>query len=1071
MSARFLFTRVFYCLSLLSCVSPAAAQQADSQATGQAKLIATDFGALGAAINNEQQWTPTITGEIAAPWMDESNWADVAVRYQAVREPQADFMRVSVSQAKRGWAQFLHPLPPIMSTLTGAVRAKVRATSGLTITLGFRQRAEPYAWVWQSEVKPTGAWQEIDVPFEFATPGKTLGFYVMLQGEGAADFDAFTIESSGPPAAAAPGGVYIDESFDAARGKPQAITGDKVNGRIPSGWLDESSWAPLKLDYTLEREGDRPFQRMRISTIDGGRAQLVHPLPQVSEDSLFVMEATVRGAAQSVVTFAVRQREAPYEIVWTEKVPLNTDWQDVRFTFTPRPTDQAVGFYISYESVGQLDLARVRLTETTRQAYEKQLESQHPDGGPRNLIEQSRFPLGLPPGWDIMLAWGDDRGDDPAPDAEVEAVADGSTTGPSGFTPLRVTSHRAFLLNSAPFVPLLSHRPHVASIYLKGNVRGNLSVRADDKELATRRVELGGSDWQRVELPFQPTLTGKSYQLRIEHDGECDYLLDGVQVEVGEKAKEYVSREEFEVALGVTSPVFLHFEDEPAEYTWAVTGGGADAVLRSRVLNLYGDVADQPAVKLQPGQESQQATARYDLFGKRPLGSHRIEAWVERGGERVSPISELVINRIRRPRYWGQDAPQSPFGAHFLSNRYDITFAKAVGVNWVRLHDSGSGYIGWRWVEPAKGQWSFRDNKIKRFRDAHLTILGMLSTSPNWASVLGEGDGYWHAYGQPKDYSEYGTYVRAITERHKNDIRAWEVWNEPWISEFWSVRKQDGIYRHSEQPQADYARLMQVAYENAKSIDPGLAIVGINTTANRPEPPRIIGGTDWTSGVLAAGALEHCDIISYHNYMGGLNGFAGDGVESGFDYAFSPLLAQHGGEFPKPVWMTEGNSGGYSPTGFYRHTLAQPDPSDPVAVADNLARYVVAMFGQGIERVFLYSMHTRGSHWAVFINFDGSPHPGAIAHSNLAWHLEDTRFSERFSVAAGVEAYLFEGDGRAVAVLSPRSAGDYAVPAIPGAAARDLWGNEILPGTPMTTTLVYISAARPAAELREALVR
>ena len=42
---------------------------------------------------------------------------------------------------------------------------------------------------------------------------------------------------------------------------------------------------------------------------------------------------------------------------------------------------------------------------------------------------------------------------------------------------------------------------------------------------------------------------------------------------------------------------------------------------------------------------------------------------ISRGGTKISPVSEVVVHRLLRPRYWGVNAPESPFGAHFNSRR------------------------------------------------------------------------------------------------------------------------------------------------------------------------------------------------------------------------------------------------------------------------------------------------------------------------------------------------------------------------------------------------------------------
>jgi hypothetical protein len=127
------------------------------------------------------------------------------------------------------------------------------------------------------------------------------------------------------------------------------------------------------------------------------------------------------------------------------------------------------------------------------------------------------------------------------------------------------------------------------------------------------------------------------------------------------------------------------------------------------------------------------------------------------------------------------------------------------------------------------------------------------------------------------------------------------------------------------------------------------------------------------------------------------------------------------------------------------------------------------MLSQGVEKVFLYSMATAGSEWAVLVNFDNSMHPAGAAHSNMAWQLEDTKFTKRIEVAPDVFAFLFSGKGRAVAVLAPREQAKYTLPKKANLTISDLWGNTLPGGTQLSSTLCYVSIMGSVDELERAL--
>jgi hypothetical protein len=93
----------------------------------------------------------------------------------------------------------------------------------------------------------------------------------------------------------------------------------------------------------------------------------------------------------------------------------------------------------------------------------------------------------------------------------------------------------------------------------------------------------------------------------------------------------------------------------------------------------------------------------------------------------------------------------------------------------------------------------------------------------------------------------------------------------------------------------------------------------------------------------------------------------------------------------------------------------------------------------------------------------------------MAWHLEDTEFVETVEVAQNVFAFMFEGEGRSVAVLAAKltkqTETGYAVPGLPGVKAVDLFGNPVPSGEKLTEKLVYLSGSMDAGRLMRMLVK
>lgn len=264
----------------------------------------------------------------------------------------------------------------------------------------------------------------------------------------------------------------------------------------------------------------------------------------------------------------------------------------------------------------------------------------------------------------------------------------------------------------------------------------------------------------------------------------------------------------------------------------------------------------------------------------------------------------------------------------------------------------------------------------------------------------------------------------------------------------------------------------------ASAVDPKLTIVGFNTSAAPENTDAHINGKDWTKGVADNGGLAASDVISYHQYPSTHSGYPGDEVERGVATATAPLIQQ--GKLPRPLWLSEGGAVNNMPRyiGMYRLTAPNLDAENSTLQADRLMRFQVALLSQNVSKIFLYSMHAHNffgvkDKWSLLVNADNSLNPSGVAQSNLAWQLEDTKFSKRIEVAPGVYAYLFQntkGDARAVAVLARQKNSPYNLPRAANVSSVDLWGNPLSGGAALGETLVYVSLNGSASALEGMLV-
>jgi hypothetical protein len=864
--------------------------------------------------------------------------------------------------------------------------------------------------------------------------------------------------------------VLIDTDFGGSDRPVDLVSADgrtNVTGALPAGWFENStgSWQPdIELRYQKQTEGARGF--LRFEKVRGGTMQVGHSLPQMKERAFLRLVFTARSTNGGSAQLGIRFDGAPYSFPWNVSPNTGLDWRDYRYEFWLDPQPQSVRLQLTMGAVGAVDLTTLRLERLSRDELIAAIKAEHPNASLGNLARLTRFPLGLPTGWCLS------REDD---DAQVVVSTDPDVPGPSGYPALHVRAPGSFRLSTAPFPVPWSFEKHTASLSLRGNCSGRLlAIGAAGRGLGEQRFQLQGEAWQRVSVTFDPVLRGEVHGLRIESGGEL--WLDALQVERGTAATPYTPPMPCEVALACppseASAARVQFENEPAEVLFAVTGEANGAVLRARVADLYGEAKDFPPKRLDD-QRLQTGTLDYAGSLQRSYGAFRVEAWVEdSNGRALSAPSEVVLYRLRRPRHWGKDAPDSPFGVHTLPATRHLMMAKAVGCNWVRLHDAGMEFVGWSWVEPEKGKWTFFDEPVQRYRRWHLSVLGQLETAPNWATGYPKPcQGYWDRWYQPQNLDDWSEYVRRITGRYKGVIHAWEVWNEPWGS-FWAKyapgEKEDR--KRSDTAAEDYAALQAAAYQTAKDVDSTLTVVGFNSYAG-------YNGREWTAGVQQAGGLATCDVFSYHRYADESLGWPGDGLaEHGLREATDPIR-DASGKLPKPVWMSEGTTLRTSTfDGFYNHTLPYPNEDDYLTTADQTARYVVRTLSDGARKLFLYTMHgldcfrgTDAPNWRALLSNDGYLHPAAAAHSALAWLLEGTDYRRTVQLADGVCGYAFEGNGQSVLAVSTKPGhAPWRLPEAQDVRSLDLFGNPLASGTAVGERMVYVTADRPVAELVEA---
>lgn len=810
-------------------------------------------------------------------------------------------------------------------------------------------------------------------------------------------------------------------------------------------------------------EKGRTFLRIHADKIDSS-AQFCIDGGGIALPGVFELVVTARSQT-SALQFNVRQMGAPYHGFGDADVPASSEWKERRFIIRTREhCDSKVAVYFCV-GAGTTDIASVELARLSKEELAATVP--RPDPTVKNFFRNSRFPLGLPCGWNL------DRDSRTA-----TCIADAEHAYENGIPSLATTAEKGFTLYSEPFQTHQPDTPHTIAFAYQGQGACRVDVLNEGRVLASQTLAPSNC-WQTAKLAFTPPGDALCFCLRFTGNGT--FRLDTLRAFAG-MAEPTVADRTCEVALAPgrseIAETRIQFADEPAKVRFCVTGNAAGAVLKSCVTDLYGTrvpLLDRP---ISTDQKLHEGELPFDVFPARPLGQFRIEAWVERDGQRISPYTEIVMTRLARPLFWNQDAPDSAFGCHFIATESTIRMMKACGINWARLHDAGTEYCGWWMLEPAKGQWAFMDDDLLRYRKNRIKIFAQLGTTPAWASHYSDlgckNMGYFEKFLRPKNNAEFNAYVNTFVTRYKGVIDEYFVWNEPWGR--WWQSGQDARFFGKDDAARDFADLCRGAYQTVKAIDPSIKVSGFNTTSGG-------SGRQWTAGVFASGGLTNCDMIDFHVYTKNASCLADDSIEQAYRDAVGKILDTVPNAGGKPIYMSEGQGGstgssgvGCRMTGLYTRSITWQPEEDLAGLAEKNCRYTVSLLAQKVAKVFLYTAHgytslAQAPSFIVLLGADGYPHPSLAAYAHLTHILEGKTFIRKTALGENRFVYFFAGHGGTCAVLCGKR--DARLPFTQDPAIRwtDLFGNPLTDSTTLPGTLRYAESALSVAELENRLVR
>lgn len=277
--------------------------------------------------------------------------------------------------------------------------------------------------------------------------------------------------------------------------------------------------------------------------------------------------------------------------------------------------------------------------------------------------------------------------------------------------------------------------------------------------------------------------------------------------------------------------------------------------------------------------------------------------------------------------------PQVPFGSY-------------------RIWDTGNT---WSKVEPARGAWNFGalDERVAVAAQHGVSIDYVLGMTPAWAasnpassSPYGAG-----ANSMPARLADWTRYVSEVATRYKGRISAYEIWNEPNLSQYWTGTP------------AQMATLATAAYAAIKAADPAAVVVSPSLSA------RTGGSSTWLQQFLAAGGKRTFDVEGLHVYP-----YPGQTPEQAFALVDQQRqVLQQAGLSKVPIWDTEIGYGRTAP------------PPQNIISGTQAASFVARTYLMGlvanVERNYWYSYDDRGFVGLYLISSDGTPTQAARAYA------------------------------------------------------------------------------------------
>jgi polysaccharide biosynthesis protein PslG len=204
--------------------------------------------------------------------------------------------------------------------------------------------------------------------------------------------------------------------------------------------------------------------------------------------------------------------------------------------------------------------------------------------------------------------------------------------------------------------------------------------------------------------------------------------------------------------------------------------------------------------------------------------------------------------------------------------------------------------VDWSRVEPVQGRrdWTDVDRVMRAVVARGMCPLGLVTYAPAWAA-----DPALHPTGThfaPTDPRLFAGFAAAAARRYRDEVRVWEVWNEPNTVQFFQPRPDP----------AAYGRLLAATHGAVKAVDAHITVVS-GGLAPAEDDGGDIAPTTFLAGLYAGGFNAFFDAFAIHpySYPALPNAPGTEAWNTALRVAIMHEEMVAGGDAGKQIWITE----------------------------------------------------------------------------------------------------------------------------------------------------------------------